>query len=714
MAKAKSLWDTRIERAEKFFSTAREHGQRVYARYADERSSENFSGVYGARANLFYSNVNTIKESLFNSMPEVDVSRLHKGDFDDDISRVAALILQRAITYEVKCSDVFKESVKSAILDRLVAGIGVSWVTFSADVTEAKDTEGDEVTDAPIVDPQSAKVGMETVYWEDFIYEPARTWSGVSWAGRRLLLTREQIATRWGEGAVDELSMVKERESRNSPKQLIDNKLSVYEIWDKVSRKIYFIGKGAHEPLSVEDDPYGLVGFFPFPEPLIASPTTVAYLPITDYHVAQDQYIELDNLYARMTALTKAMKVSGVYASDAPEIAKMLTNQENQLIPVDNWAMFAEKGGMKGMIDWFPLEQVANVLSQIQQQYEFTKALLFEITGMSDIMRGASNQYETAEAQQIKAQFASVRMNGYQRDVANFVSDILGIIAQMVVKLYDPQRLGAIVGQLNEADQQFMQQAYELLQNDFLRMCRVSVKTDSLVQADWALEKSQRMELMGYMAQFLPSAMQLMDAKPEMGEMMLSLLKWGVTGYRGSQEVEGVIDSRITAMQQAMQQAAQQPPQPPPPTPEEIKAQSDQQYMQMQMQVMQQKAAGEQQLKMLEGQIKQQEAAMNMEIEQQRAQMQAALAQQDQHHKEQMFQLQQQMLEQKMLFDAQMQEQKLYAAQQKAEMDYEMSTRKSVMNLAVEKEKHDQCLAQKSQDHLQSLLHNASTPKEGE
>src|SRR5690606_40090888 len=95
----------------------------------------------------------------------------------------------------------------------------------------------------------------------------------------------------------------------------------------------------------------------------------------------------------------------------------------------------------RGMIDWYPVEQVATVLQHLYSAFEATKGLLFEITGMSDIVRGASNQYETAAAQQIKAQFASVRMNGYQRDVAKFVAKILNIMSEMFTQLYSEQKI---------------------------------------------------------------------------------------------------------------------------------------------------------------------------------------------------------------------------------------------------------------------------------
>lgn len=692
MAKRKmSKWDERIEKARKYLGPTWEHGRRVYEAYLDKREDLLVGGV--RRANFFYANVNTLKESLFNSMPQVDVSRLHKGDFDDDVSRVAALILQRSVSYEVQCSDAFREAVESAILDRLVPGLGVCWLTFGVDMTPASDIEGDDAAQ-PVLG--SERIQVETVYWEDFIYAPSRTWSVVPWAGRRRLMTRAEIVDKWGDDVFSEVAAVKQLDNV-TPKQITDGKYEIYEIWDKTTRTVVFTAMGLEQPIEVVSDPYGLVGFFPFPEPLIANVSTAAYLPVTDYHVSQDQYIQLDVLYGRISLIVDAIKVSGVYASDSPEVQKMFTNAENQLIPVDNWAMFAEKGGLKGIIDWYPIDTVASVLQQLQAQFEAVKSVLYEISGMSDIMRGASNQYETAAAQGIKAQFASVRMNGYQRDVSRFVDQMFNIIAQMIVKLYGDEKLQAIVGPLSPADAQYAPQAVELLRNDFLRMCRVAVRADSLVQADWALEKTQRMELMGYIGQFLGSSMPLLEQNPDISVMLVALLKWSVTGYRGSQEIEGVIDRQLDAMLLAQQQAKANP-QPPPPSPEQIKAQSDQQYMQMEMAIMQQKAQSEQQLAAMSAQTKQMDAQLDMSIQQQKAEQQAQLAMLEQQHKQQLFEMQMAMERQKMAFDAQLQQLKLESAEAQAQIKAAAQRDKARGDLIVSAVKNQQQI-----EHAQAM-----------
>lgn len=625
-----SVWDKRITKAEKFFDKARSHGRNVYDRYADERSDVLVGGI--KRANIFYANVNTIKESLFNSLPKPSVSRIHKGDYEDDVARVAALILQRALSYEIICAKSFQEAIKYAILDRLVPGIGQVWVRFE----------------------KPEQLFVDVVYWEDFLYEPARSWDLVTWVARIHELDKKAFIEAYGQKGFDQAEEVLS-DSSITPKEITDGKYRVYEIWDKKQRKVFHVVKGAKDPLKSVDDPYRLPDFFPCPKPLVASPKTSSFLPVTDYHQAQDQYNELDVLYARMSLIVQAVKVAGAYDSSATEIGQMLQGQENKLIPVDNWAMYAEKGGAKGMIDWYPIEQIVTVFQALQSQYEAVKSMLYEVTGMSDIMRGQSNQYETAAAQQIKAQFASVRMNGYQRDTSEFVRDILRVMSGIMCSLYSDQKFQQICGSFSQEDQQYLQAAVRVLRNDIMRMYKVDIEADSLTQSDWALEKEQRAEVVGVISQFLTSALPAATQYPEMAPMLVAMLKFSLAGYKGAAEIEGIIDNAL----QALMAQAQNPP-PKEPTPEEQKMELEKQKAELKSQSDQQKAA-------LDAQKQQQEMA----FKEREHQLQLVMAQQEMEHKREMAELDMRIKRMELMFKQQEQQMKLQGQAESTAMKIE-------------------------------------------
>lgn len=681
-----SKWDKRITKAEKFLDKSWNHGRLVYQRYVDDR--EDFALRNIKRCNLFYANVNTIKESLFNSLPKPDVGRLHRGDWDDDVARVAALIVQRGLDYEVQCSVGFEDAIKDTILNRLVPGVGQVWVRFEMkENPEAKDEDGQPIEGIPTHVAGTESIILDSVYWEDFIYEPARSWELVTWVGRKLSLNKKEVTDRWGAEALNDIQAVKTEGVVLTPKEIDENKYTVYEIWDKTTLKVYHIAKGREEPLDVKDDPYSLKGFFPCPKPLIANVTTNSFLPVTDYHIAQDQYNQLDVLYARMGLIIEAIKVAGVYNAASPEIGTMLQGQENKLVPVDNWAMFAESGGATGMIQWYPVEQVVTVLQALQAEFEAIKGLLGEISGMADIIRGDSNQYETAAAQQIKAQFASTRMNGYQRDVASFVTGVLKIMAEMMTQLYSDDKLIKIVGTITEADQQFIPAAMQVLRDDFMSMYKVSIQADSMVQADWALEKGQRMELMGFVSQFLQSAVPAIASNPELGTLLLTMFKFTIMGYRGASEVEGVLDQQLDMLTKQAQN-----PQPKEPSPEEKKSQAELQKMQMEAQIKQQEAQNN-------AILKQQEAQQKIQLEQMQAEADLAV-------EKQKMDLQAQLQQQKMQGDLLMQQQELAFLERKYALELEFKREEHALKM--------QTAATQASIKAESAEHSAAVKKESE
>lgn len=680
-----SDWDERIEKAEKFLDKAHTHGRKVYGKYENKCDTAEDLG-WIKKANFFYANVNTLKESLFNSLPKPDVSRVQKGSFEDDVSRVAALIVQRGLTYEIACAPDFEESITSAILDRLVPGIGQVWISFVA----RTDEEGG-------VAAQSEEIRIEQVFWEDFIYSPARKWSKVWWVGRRLHLDKEEFIKKFGE---EEYNSMSEGDTEGkgldnlTPKEITENKICVYEIWNKRTKKVSFIVKGKEDPLKEVDDPYKLKNFFPCPRPLIANVTTNKFLPVTDYHIAQDQYETIDILYARIEIIVKAIKVAGLYDAAAPQFQRLFESGENMLIPVDDWAMYSETGGIKGHMDFYPVQEVAQVLALLQAQFEASKAVLYEITGMSDILRGASNPYETKGAQQIKAQFASVRMNAYQRDVAVFVRDSLRIISELMCQLYSIEKLQAIVGELAPPDMQYAEQAVEVLRDDILSHYKVDIQANSLTQADWALEKEQRMEVVTNLGQMLQAVMGLASEMPDIAVLGVHMIKFAVAGFKGASEFEGYVDQQLDNMLRK-QQEAEANPQPPKPSPEEMKAQAEQQKMQTEMQMKQQESeaglAMDQQKMQMEMQIKQ----LELQFEQQKMQMELA-------HKERMFSLEIEMRQQEMAMKTQEQALDLSMKEANAAMDMEVKSAGAAMDLD-HKEK-----AQEFADK------NAKPPKKGD
>jgi hypothetical protein len=298
-------------------------------------------------------------------------------------------------------------------------------------------------------------------------------------------------------------------------------KAEIWEIWDKGSECVYWVAEGEEKLLDHKYDPYGLDGFWPIPRPLFATQTTDTLVPVPDFVLYQDQAEEIDKLTNRISLLIEAVKVVGVYDASQAGIQRMLTEGfDNQLIPVDSWAAFSEKGGIKGTIDFMPLDQVLQALNQCYQSREAGKQVIYDITGLSDIIRGSSVASETATAQQIKGQYASMRLKRMQMDVAMFASELLRIKAQMMCDLYSPQNLIQMSGIEGTDDGVYAEQAIQLMKSEPIRSYRIEVASDSLVEMDEASEKQSRTEFLSAFGQAMRDALPMVQQSPELAPLI--------------------------------------------------------------------------------------------------------------------------------------------------------------------------------------------------
>src|SRR5580765_643384 len=168
------------------------------------------------------------------------------------------------------------------------------------------------------------------------------------WIGRKVYMTRDQGVKRFGTKfkKVPLDYAPKKAENSVESKNQVFQQAVVYEIWDRPSRMVIWFSKGHDELLEKKADFLGIEGFWPCPSPLVSTISNGKYVPIPDYHYARDQYKELNEVNTRVSLLVRACRVAGVYDKASPQVATLLNNAaENTLIPVDQWAAFAEKGG---------------------------------------------------------------------------------------------------------------------------------------------------------------------------------------------------------------------------------------------------------------------------------------------------------------------------------------------------------------------------------
>lgn len=590
MSDTANHWLGRIAQYERDFKKWEGRVKKILKRYRDDYR-DGRKGYTEARFNILWSNVQVLKEATYNRKPKADASRRFRDQ--DPVGRVAALLLERALEYEIDHYPDFDATLSNCVLDRFLGGRGTAWVRYEPHFRVAEsgsETENDDLdegvqvtedTDEPDEELDYECAPTDYVHWADFGHTPARTWEEVTAVWRRVFMSRGQCVKRFGEelGRTIPLdSSPADEDGRKVSDEIGASKACIYEIWDNDTQSAIWVSKSLGTILDERPDPLGLEGFFPCPKPIYATTTSDSLVPIPDFTLYQDQANELDIIADRIDGLVKALQVKGVYDAAIPELRRLFSEGDNNsLFPVNNWTAFAEKNGLKGAIDLVDIAPIARALVDAYSAMEQIKSQVYELTGLSDIMRGASDPSETLGAQQLKSQYGSLRLKGYQKQVAQLATTLLQMKAQIICTKFAPQTILLMGGarELAPQDQQYVMPALQLLIGERLndpnantenplRSFRIEVAADSLIQIDENADKQSRMEFLTATGAFLEKAVQIGSVAPEMMPLMLEMLKFGVTGFRVGKTIEGAFDETSQKITQMLQQKAQQPPQPDP------------------------------------------------------------------------------------------------------------------------------------------------------
>jgi hypothetical protein len=636
-------WYATIMGYERAYKKWEARSDRIVKKYKDD---SRYDRNPNARFNILWSNVQTIQPAIFARLPRPDVSRRFRDN--DPIGRVASMMLERALEFELEHYGDYKSAMNNAVLDRLLGGRGVSWVRYephivgemaeeadgapddgyqvTEDTDEAETPEGVENENPERIEYECAPV--DYVHWKDFGHTVARTWEEVTAVWRKVYMTRPALVERFGEDLGYQIPLDTKPDDLKQSYKSNDGvyEAVIYEIWDKETGKVLWLSKSLGKILDERADPLQLENFWPCPKPLYSTLTTDSLEPIPDFVIYQDQARELDTLADRIDGLINALKVRGVYDASSSELQRLFSEGENNtLIPVHNWMAFAEKQGMKGAIDLVDITPFANALMSCYQAMEQVKGQIYELMGIADIQRGQTDPNETLGAQIIKSNNAAGRLKTMQHAVVDFATDILRIKAQIICNHFTDETLVSISGamQLSPQDQQLIPQAIELLRNEAAKNFRIEVTSDSMIYQDEQQEKADRTAFLAAIGQFTQMALPAAAQAPELVPMLMEMLKFGVTAFKAGKQLEGIIDETADKFREQAKNAEGQPKPPPVEIQKmQMQQQAEMQKLQMQSQLEQQKMSAQMELEKAKQEYQAQENQLKFQLEEQRNQMQ--------------------------------------------------------------------------------------------
>lgn len=605
------------------------NGEKIIKQYRNAEALQLYSNNALPTTRVMFNTLWTITEImmpvLYARMPKVVVEREFKDK--DPVGRVAAMGAERATSYALRMQqDRFNYAVKAAVKDRLLPGRGNLWIRYTSDFAP-QEIDGEIVQ---IPKPGTEKVEILPLNWLDYLESIGRNQYELRWRCRKAHMTRAQLVSRFGDvGKLVELGDDTDKRRKQEEDTEILGQACVYEIWCSETKTVYWISRGYKDaPLDMKPDPLHLKDFYPCPIPLLATTSTDNTYPTPDFKIYERLADEIDYVTKRISSITECLRIVGATAAQYnSDIKDMLKLNDGQLWPIEQWTTFVEKGGFKGVIDWLPLEQAMNLLPTLTAYRDSLITLVFEhITGIPDILRGASDPNETLGAQQQKSHWASVRVTEKQQDVQRFCREIVGKVAEILFEpgLFSDQILSEMAGvaQFSPEDQALWPDALALLRNDRLRTFRVEIETDSTIAQDEAEDRAARTEFMGVVTQLFGQVANVVQFSPDLMKPMLESALFAARAFRAGRSLEGAFEQAIDKL---IDQQNQPPPEPPPDY-EMQKLQLEGQKLQQSGQVEQMKMQVEQaklQLGMQELQVDAQDKQAKIQVEIQKLQLES-------------------------------------------------------------------------------------------
>jgi hypothetical protein len=550
-------WLMEIDNAGQVMKHWEDDADRICKKYRDENRNIRL----GNRFNILAANINTMRPALYNSTPIPDIRRRNQGVPDPTV-RDAAAVMERAVSLSMEDGR-FDDAIKSTIMDMLQGGRGVA-----------------RVRNTPLMDGGEAvwySVCAERVPWRDFRHQPESDWALVNWCAFRHFLDREQLEelnpAAGSKVRLDHTVAAEDRGGNYGHTQQptdVFKRAVVWEIWDKRSRRCLFIAPSwKRGPLKIEDDPLRLEQFFPVAPPIWADKDPDSMIPLPDFRLYEDLANELDEITRRIQALIRVCRWRGLYNASMGALAALESADDGELKPVD---MIDPTVSIDSYVWLMPVERVVQVLQQLYEQRQQILATIYEITGLSDIIRGNTDPNETLGSQRIKAQWATGKLSNRQAEVQRLCRDLIRLKAEIIVEHWPPEVLSAMTGIM------VTPQVAQLLTSDQLRMWHIDVETDSTIQADLADARENIGQLIEGIGSFVQAFAPAVQAGLASGGDAVKLMAAFSKPFRLGRQAEQVFDEMVAKAEQQEQQ-----PQEPAPDPAMIEIQGKMQIEQQKL-----------------------------------------------------------------------------------------------------------------------------------
>lgn len=378
-----------------------------------------------AKLDLFWSSFEVLKPAVYARPPQPVVAPLFKDN--RQLPSTTAELLERCAISSLQRTNINDVMIHCRD-DMLFAGRGVQWATYEAD----KDGK---------------RVCVEHVDRKDFLHEPTRKWEECGWVARRAWMTRKEMRKRFFKTSGDaykDATYVTDQErngDRSMEQKATQKRAGVWEVWHRADNRVYWVTPGCEKRLDDDVPHLELSNFFPCPRPGYATLRRRSLIPVPDYSRYRQHFAKISELTGRIYVLLESVKMRGLVAggSDIGEAVKQMLRSEDDEIVIE--VPSAAMNGLDGAVVWLPLKELAEAIQGLIAARGQLIEDFYQLSGISDIMRGASEENETLGAQQLKSQYGSVRVREKSAELQRLAADTVRIICEIIAQKFDKQTL---------------------------------------------------------------------------------------------------------------------------------------------------------------------------------------------------------------------------------------------------------------------------------
>lgn len=396
------------------------------AGYGGLRADLDGYGWRDAELDLFWASYEILKPAVYARPPQPVVAPLFKDG--RDLQNTTAELLERS-TVSVFQRTGIHDVMLNLRDDLIFTGRGAPWVRHEVE-------DGDHA------------VCVEHKDRLDFLHEPARKWEEVGWVAGAAWMTRKEMRKRFRSTSGDayqdaKFTLYKDDDNQDQEDRSSTRKAKVWEVWHKADNKVYWATDGVDVLLDSAEPHLKLSGFFPCPKPAYATLKRRSLIPVPDWERYTIHFRKISELTRRIYALLDDVRMKGLIPAGGDvgdAVEELIRSDDDRLLIPVNAAQLMQQGAA-GFVAWLPLNDLAQAIQGLIEARAQLIQDFYQLSGISDIMRGATEAEETLGAQQLKSQYGSVRVREKSAELQRVAADTVKIAAEIIADKFPQKQL---------------------------------------------------------------------------------------------------------------------------------------------------------------------------------------------------------------------------------------------------------------------------------